>query len=398
MYLESFFSEALGHAPGEIAYHVSRALARAFPGRALLEGFDCDFDVEEFARDGGCSLATEGGVHNQFATGWDRERGITTAATHAWYEAEWEGHALDVVLMDWEDGCFRRYWILAESRAVAARFFEAVCRWTPEVRGEVLVFDGGCWGRSESLYASVKAASFDDLVLDAALKRDLQADLERFFASKDLYEAHGIPWKRGLLLLGPPGNGKTHAVKALANASGKPCLYVKSFDSEKRLDKTNMRAVMARARRSAPCLLVIEDLDSHIDDENRSFFLNELDGFGTNPGVAIVATTNHPEKLDPAILDRPSRFDRKYYFGPPAPPERLAYLARWDGTWREPLRLSAAGREHVAGLTEGFSFAYLKELCVSSMMRWVDEAIPGSMDAIMAEQAAALRGQLAKPG
>ena len=67
-----------------------------------------------------------------------------------------------------------------------------------------------------------------------------------------------------------------------------------------------MRIVFARARRSAPCLVVLEDLDSLIKDENRAFLLNELDGFADNEGVVVIASTNHPEKLDPAILDRPS--------------------------------------------------------------------------------------------
>ncbi len=59
------------------------------------------------------------------------------------------------------------------------------------------------------------------------------------------------------------------------------------------------------ARRSAPGLVALEDLDALIEDENRAFLLNELDGFADNEGVVVIASTNHPEKLDPAILDRP---------------------------------------------------------------------------------------------
>jgi SpoVK/Ycf46/Vps4 family AAA+-type ATPase len=69
----------------------------------------------------------------------------------------------------------------------------------------------------------------------------------------------------------------------------------------------------------------MEDIDSMVTDKIRSLFLNELDGFATNVGVVVLATTNHPERLDPAILDRPSRFDRKYYFELPAEAERRAY-------------------------------------------------------------------------
>jgi ATP-dependent 26S proteasome regulatory subunit len=62
----------------------------------------------------------------------------------------------------------------------------------------------------------------------------------------------------------------------------------------------------------------------------RTNFLNELDGFAANIGIVTLATTNHPERLDPAILDRPSRFDRKYPFDLPEQPERHAYIVMWN--------------------------------------------------------------------
>jgi SpoVK/Ycf46/Vps4 family AAA+-type ATPase len=92
-----------------------------------------------------------------------------------------------------------------------------------------------------------------------------------------------------------------------------------------------IRWIFQGARRQAPCLLVFEDLDSLITDNNRSFFLNEVDGLEDNDGLLMVrasprkddprgvmlirrkqiATTNHFDKLDPALSNRPSRFDRK---------------------------------------------------------------------------------------
>ena len=61
----------------------------------------------------------------------------------------------------------------------------------------------------------------------------------------------------------------------------------------------------------APCLLIFEDLDSMIDDDNRSYFLNEVDGMDVNDGLLMIATTNHFDRLDPGLSNRPSRFDRK---------------------------------------------------------------------------------------
>jgi len=72
-----------------------------------------------------------------------------------------------------------------------------------------------------------------------------------------------------------------------------------------------MQDVFDKARQLSPCVVVFEDLDSLITDRNRSFFLNQLDGLSGNDGLLIIGTTNHFERLDPALSTRPSRFDRK---------------------------------------------------------------------------------------
>lgn len=72
-----------------------------------------------------------------------------------------------------------------------------------------------------------------------------------------------------------------------------------------------MALVFGKARAEAPCVLILEDLDSLINDGNRSFFLNQLDGLEDNDGILVIGSTNHYDRLDPAITKRPSRFDRK---------------------------------------------------------------------------------------
>lgn len=152
--------------------------------------------------------------------------------------------------------------------------------------------------------------------------------------------------------------------------------------------------MFTRARKTTPSIVVLEDLDSLIDKENRAFFLNELDGFAANTGVVVLATTNHPEKLDPAILDRPSRFDRKYYFSLPAPPERLAYVVSWNQSLEPELRPSELSLPRLVEATDGFSFAYLKELFLSSMMQWIAESGRGRMDVVMLNRVVVLREQM----
>ena len=131
-----------------------------------------------------------------------------------------------------------------------------------------------------------------------------------------------------------------------------------------------------------------------IDDKSRSFFLNELDGFEANTGIVVVATTNYPEKLDPAILDRPSRFDRKYTFDLPGPNERAAYVTLWNNQLQPEMRLSPAAAQNIAQVTAGFSFAYLKELFLSSMMQWMAGSGTQSFEAVVLEQRTRLQSQM----
>ena len=173
-----------------------------------------------------------------------------------------------------------------------------------------------------------------------------------------------------------------------------PCLYVKNFDSKYDISDDNIHRVFQRARASAPCILVLEDLDSLVNEENRSFFLNELDGFTSNEGIIILATTNHPEQIDPAIINRPSRFDRKYYFKLPAETERIAYIQMWNKQLKEQMRLSDTEIPQIAELTDGFSFAYLKELFVSSMMQWMETGTSRGMGQIMMPQVTVLKQQI----
>ena len=122
--------------------------------------------------------------------------------------------------------------------------------------------------------------------------------------------------------------------------------------------------------------------------------LNELDGFAGNDGILTLATTNYPERLDPAILDRPSRFDRKYHFDLPAMAERAAFIADWNTRLGDELRLSPEGITTAAAATEGFSFAYLKELMISATMAWMNQAYTEGLDRVLPVQVQLLRSQM----
>lgn len=397
MELKELINEALCLPHDSIAYFISRELSQRYSDKGIIEGAPASFDLSGYAKAELCSIVAETKIFNESRIEWTRSaKQLEEHAENAWFNVLWRGHLMDVLFVTWtEEGYRERHqWIIAESRFVAEEFLRAVCVWSAEIHGEILVFDGGYWYKDAELFEAIKGASFDNLVLRAGLKRELQEDLASFFASREVYDIHKIPWKRGILLIGPPGNGKTHAVKALINQSNQPCLYVKSFNACWGTDHDRIRDVFARARKTTPAIVVLEDLDSLIDDGNRSFFLNELDGFAVNTGVVVLATTNHPEKLDSAILERPSRFDRKYYFNLPADRERLEFVASWNMSLEDDLRLSDSVLPRIADATDGFSFAYLKELFVSSMMQWVGERRRGRMDSLMLDRVVVLREQM----
>ncbi|MBO0860398.1 MAG: AAA family ATPase [Chloracidobacterium sp.] len=403
MNLKEFIGEALCQPSDYVSYFASAKLAEMYPGAAIIETESSAFKLPEYAEAGLCSLWLHESVHCQSDTYW---RGVEVRLEreieNGWFSVLWpnerKDYFIDVVYLTWNDAGFKttRRWIIAETGEVAEGFLRAVCAYCDEVHGEILVYEDSCWAKDDKLFKSIRSATFENLILPPQLRHELWEDFRRFFASRDVYRKYGIPWKRGVLLIGPPGNGKTHAIKALVNELNLPCLYVKSFKASHGTEQGNMRAVFSRARRSAPCVVVMEDLDALIEDENRAFLLNELDGFAENEGVVVIASTNNPEKLDPAILDRPSRFDRKYHFTLPEFPERLAYVKHWNQTLQLDMRLTDTEALAVAECTDRFSFAYLKELFLSSMVKWIGDQVSVGMGETILKRAAVLREQLGK--
>ncbi len=402
MNIEQLLSTALSQPKDAITYYMSSALAELYQDRSVIFSDSSSFGLAEYARAGLCQVSNHEQVCPQVDTSWHGpDYGLTESVVNGWQKVVWQAKELDIVWMSVSErfSTTRYYWIIASSKELAETFFVEVCSWQSRLRQEVLVFEAGCWHKSKELFTSIQDSTFERLILPQALKDELKADFRQFLDSREIFRRYGLPWKRGVLLIGPPGNGKTHSVKALINWLGVSCLYVKSFTSKHSTDQENIHSVFQRARQTTPCILVLEDLDSLITDKNRSYFLNEVDGFMTNDGILLLATTNHPERLDTAILERPSRFDRKYHFELPGYEERAAYMATWNASVDPELRISQDASASLAADTEGFSFAYLKELWLASLMRWINSAEPltgqrANMDEIMAAQLLTLREQM----
>ena len=132
------------------------------------------------------------------------------------------------------------------------------------------------WSSSRRLYNEVQKTNWDDVILDDKMKKTLTGTVLRFFDSETKYREFGVPWKRGLIFYGPPGNGKTISLKALMHSLFQRedqrrvvPLYVKSMR-----DHWDVRQVFQVARQQAPCLLILEDIDTLVDEKLRSYFVS----------------------------------------------------------------------------------------------------------------------------
>lgn len=175
------------------------------------------------------------------------------------------------------------------------------------------------WGEQWHLADTKPRRSLDSVVLDEGVARHLHDDIHEFFARRDWYAQLGIPWRRGYLLHGPPGTGKTSVAYALAGE-----LRLKLCTLSLTNPKLNDHTLSDLLQRTPPrSLILIEDIDAFFRARDKqdarievsfSGLLNALDGVAAQEGRIVVLTTNHRERLDPALI-RPGRIDVEVELG-----------------------------------------------------------------------------------
>ena len=149
----------------------------------------------------------------------------------------------------------------------------------------------------------------EDILLEEDVKTDIYRSIDEFFLkSGAFFKAYNSPYKRGILLYGSPGNGKTTLVKSIAGSVAAPVVY---WQITEYTSSYSIKEVFSTVTKMAPMILIIEDIDS-MPEEVRSVFLNTLDGATSKEGIFLIGTTNYPEKIDPALINRAGRFDRTY--------------------------------------------------------------------------------------
>lgn len=193
------------------------------------------------------------------------------------------------------------------------------------------------------------------VVLEKKIKDDIYESIDEFFKeNQKFYQKYNIPHKRGILLYGAPGNGKTTLVKSLVGTVDSPVVY---WQVNEFTNSSSMRQVFDAVSSIAPAVLVIEDLDS-LPSSTRSTFLNTLDGATTKEGIFLIGTTNYPERVDKALINRVGRFDRTYEIKLPNADLRTEYLkVRGLGDF-----LSEDELNKIVALTDSYSFVQLSEV------------------------------------
>ena len=177
----------------------------------------------------------------------------------------------------------------------------------------------------------------------AGLKEEKEevAELIDFLKNPKKFEKLGARIPKGVLLVGPPGTGKTLLAKAIAGEANVPFFFISGSDFVELfvgVGASRVRDMFKEAKRNAPCIIFIDEIDAvgrqrgtglgggHDEREQTlNQFLTEMDGFGENEGIIIIAATNRPDVLDPALL-RPGRFDRQVTVSLPDANEREAIL------------------------------------------------------------------------
>jgi len=207
----------------------------------------------------------------------------------------------------------------------------------------------------------------EDLIkFDDSISEFIINEFDEFWKKKDLYEEYGEPHKRGYLLHGPPGSGKSCTVKMIISD------FIKKFDGIVMLHSYYFMEGAKLLRLIEPnrkVLFVLEDLDSIIArDDLQQEVLQVLDGAFPLSNTVILATTNFPEKIPARIKNRPSRFDRVEEIGYPSEEVKRAYIvAKSKVIKKRTPELDSWIKD-----TKKFSLAHIKELILSTEVFGLD--------------------------
>ena len=230
------------------------------------------------------------------------------------------------------------------------------------------------FGRSRArLSENNNKVTFED-VAGLTEEKEEVAELIDFLKSPKKFQKLGARIPKGVLLVGPPGTGKTLLARAVAGEANVPFYFISGSEFVELfvgVGASRVRDMFKQAKQSAPCLIFIDEIDAvgrqrgaglgggHDEREQTlNQLLTEMDGFGANEGIIIIAATNRPDVLDPALL-RPGRFDRQVQVNLPDCKGRKEILAVHA---KNKIFAKGVKLENIAERTVGFSGADLENL------------------------------------
>lgn len=247
----AFFSQNDAHRVNTSA-SFAKAITAQYPSLHLSIVSTYAVNLEAYAAEGNATMtALEDEVKNMptslykkyYAPPARRSDGgtgsLAASCSFGKFHYNWQDH--DFIMYQAETfaepyGAAVEFFLLGPDELTSNALLRAAGLWNSQIRGVVLVFDGGFWTRSRELYESVMRASWDAVILDKDMKKALIDDHVSFFRSQDTYKRLQVPWKRGVIYHGPPGNGKTISIKATMHMlydekPEVPTLYVRSLKS-----------------------------------------------------------------------------------------------------------------------------------------------------------------------
>ncbi len=225
----------------------------------------------------------------------------------------------------------------------------------PKLPAGCYVVDSTMDGRN--IFTKQDVTTDDLIVVEDSTSEKIVKEIKDFWNLKERFKEYGFIHKRGILLAGPPGGGKTVTLNLVVNTVinewdgiaiyvGRPFVAAKCLKDLRTVEKDR------------PVVCIIEDIDETIQVYGESLLLDLLDGGQQIENVVFIATTNHVEKLEDRIVNRPSRFDTVVFVHPPADNLRYAFLKK-----KAP-DLTEDELNHWTKISAGLSFAHMKEMVI----------------------------------